>query len=437
MMIPVFLGKLRELVEPVQKITQKRIHPGFQFSFLLSIILLILFLRRPLQFIHPDVWVEDGTVFIPDSLTYGIAGILRPINGYLIVIPRLITWLSLQISLEWYPQISTFFGVLLNIATFFSVILLPTILINRVFCALAIFLIPIYPEVYILPSYSFWMCSVILIALLLWHPEAQSRNQTILRSLLLIFCGLSTPFIVFLSPLFLLRAWIIRKRHEFSLLIIATGVAFTHLLTALTTLKQPSQLSLQDFNLDFFKTIAIKFFGYYLASPIEDRFAFDLSLLLIIYLIGLVICLFLGSRSGKAHIPTTQVNQLLLLLYFVLIAAIFSSLVRLPLFMPHPLFAGPRYFFLSFTVISWILLNPPIVTNSLYRWLKGAGVLLVLVAFINTLSPLSHLIWWQEPLDWRASVAEYRSKGTAIFLVHFDGKISNAWYMRLQQPILK
>ncbi|MGI0489610.1 hypothetical protein ACN4EK_29690 [Pantanalinema rosaneae CENA516] len=437
MMIPVFLSKLRQWVESVQRIDRKRIHPGVQFLFLLGVILLVLFIRRPLQFIHPDVWVEDGTVFIPDSLTYGFAGILRPINGYLIVLPRFINWLSLQISLEWYPQISTFFGVLINIATFFSVILFPTVLIDRVFCALAIFLIPIYPEVYILPSYSFWMCSVILIVLLLWHPEAQSINKTIFRSLVLILCGLSTPFMVFLSPLFLLRAWIIKNWHEFSLLVIATGVSFAHLLTAVTTLKQPTQLSLQDFNLDFFKAIAIKFFGYYLVSPVEDRLAFDLSLLLIIYLTSLLICLFVGIRFGKIHNPAMQANQLLLLLYFVLIAAIFSSIARLPLFMPHPLFAGPRYFFLSFVVISWILLNPPIVANSLYQWLKGVGTLLVLVAFINTLSPLSHLIWWQESLDWRSSVAEYRSKGTAMFLVHFDGKISHAWYLRLQQPVVK
>lgn len=432
MMIPVFSGQLGKLVEPIQDIARKRTHPIVKFFFLLAVILLVLFFRRPLQFIHPDVWVEDGTVFIPDSLNYGFAAIWRPINGYLIVIPRLINWVAFQLSLEAYPQISTVLGVLCNIATFFSVIFFPTILTRRVFCALAIFLIPIFPEVYVLPSYTFWLCSVVLIALVVWHPDAQSRNKTIFRSLVLILCGLSTPFIVFLSPLFFIRALMIKTWHEFTLFTVAAGVSLIQLLTALTTLKQPTQLSLNDINFDFFRVLSIKFFGYYLASPISNEFAFALSLLLIVYLSILATCLTTSILERRKSAEDVRNNQILLLLYFVLIIAIFSSIARLPLFMPHPLFAGPRYFFLPYLVISWILLNPPSVAHSLHRRLQKVGTLLVLIAFLNTLSHLTDL---QEPLDWRSSVAEYRAKGTAIFLIHYDGKISHAWYLRLQQPV--
>jgi hypothetical protein len=60
----------------------------------------ILYARRSDQLIHPQVWDEDGTHILRDLIHDGPWSILRPLNGYLVIIPRAISFLSLSISVS-------------------------------------------------------------------------------------------------------------------------------------------------------------------------------------------------------------------------------------------------------------------------------------------------------------------------------------------------
>jgi hypothetical protein len=46
----------------------------------------VLFLRRPDQFLSPYIWVEDGTIVLPAFAARGWWSILEPVNGYLICV---------------------------------------------------------------------------------------------------------------------------------------------------------------------------------------------------------------------------------------------------------------------------------------------------------------------------------------------------------------
>jgi len=172
-----------------------KISPRNKIILLALIIGTLLVLRRPYQFLYPAVWVEDGTVLIPEGLEYGFRAIFRPINGYLVFVPRIINLLSLQFPLEYYPEVSTFLGASFNIFVFFCVVYSPTILKWKTLCAIAVFLIPVNSEVYVLPSYTFWLASVLLILALLWDPSTEKGNRLIssLRAFFLILGGLSSP----------------------------------------------------------------------------------------------------------------------------------------------------------------------------------------------------------------------------------------------------
>src|SRR5438477_3061928 len=96
-----------------------------RFRFLFVFVLLLL--RSHMRLFHPQVWVEDaattyGGTNILDFARYGPNALFRPVNGYLVVIPKLISGLSLLVSFSYYPLISTILAwlAILLILTFLT-----------------------------------------------------------------------------------------------------------------------------------------------------------------------------------------------------------------------------------------------------------------------------------------------------------------------------
>ena len=68
---------------------------------------LLLFSRRSAQLLSPQVWDEDGTYVLAGLLARGWASLAEPVNGYLILVPKLVSALSLSVSFYHYPLVST------------------------------------------------------------------------------------------------------------------------------------------------------------------------------------------------------------------------------------------------------------------------------------------------------------------------------------------
>ena len=63
----------------------------------MSVISLLLVMRNPALFIHPEPWAEDMTVFISDEYNIGFPSTaLIPYSGYLHLLPRIIVWIALK-----------------------------------------------------------------------------------------------------------------------------------------------------------------------------------------------------------------------------------------------------------------------------------------------------------------------------------------------------
>lgn len=74
--------------------------------------LAIVIARRTDQLTDPQVWAEDGTEIVPTFLEHGVSGFLTPVNGYLITIPKLVSFAALKLGgLEHYPAVSTVLGL--------------------------------------------------------------------------------------------------------------------------------------------------------------------------------------------------------------------------------------------------------------------------------------------------------------------------------------
>jgi hypothetical protein len=140
---------------------------------LIALTLAVLVTRRPDQFLHPYVWVEDGTVILKAYAERGLVSVLEPVSGYLIVATKLISLSAYKLSIQWAPEIA----LALTVA---------------------------------------YTCAII---------AAVAFSPTHLRAFYVVLGGLSSPVAVTLSALFVLRALVERRRSEFVIAALAVAIA--------------------------------------------------------------------------------------------------------------------------------------------------------------------------------------------------------------------
>jgi hypothetical protein len=138
---------------------------------LLVIAMALVFLRSWPRIVKPEVWDEDGTQLLAGYLVHGWSDILQPVNGYLITISKLIFYGAASITLLRFPEVGTLLAWLTTAGILVVVARAPLALRGGVLLALAAALVPIDPEVFGLPLYSFWWSAVLLFALCCGTPD--------------------------------------------------------------------------------------------------------------------------------------------------------------------------------------------------------------------------------------------------------------------------
>jgi hypothetical protein len=75
----------------------------YYFTFLSCF--LFLFLRASGRFLYAHLWAEDGSLFLPDAITYGWKSIFLPYAGYYHTLPRIIAYITHFFDASTYPLI--------------------------------------------------------------------------------------------------------------------------------------------------------------------------------------------------------------------------------------------------------------------------------------------------------------------------------------------
>jgi hypothetical protein len=158
--------------------------------------------RRPDQFLHPYLWVEEGTVFIPQLLQSGWRFLFQPVAGYILLPSKIIFLAAAKISFSNLPQIAYWLTVLFEWSVCLAVAASPTYLRKPTLCAIALLLLPIDSEVYAVTGYAFWFGTILLFLGLLWREDALDRVK--LRAAFVFVGGFSSPMVV---PLCIFFAW--------------------------------------------------------------------------------------------------------------------------------------------------------------------------------------------------------------------------------------
>src|SRR5882757_6486402 len=100
--------------------------PTLELLALTVFTILVLFLRRPDQFLHPYIWVEDGWFNLRTFANHGAYVLIEPISGYEIFATKLLSYIAFSISILWAPEIETVLMVLMTCAVIIAIARSPT-----------------------------------------------------------------------------------------------------------------------------------------------------------------------------------------------------------------------------------------------------------------------------------------------------------------------
>jgi hypothetical protein len=366
----------------------------------------VMVLRRPDQWHAPYVWIEDGQQMLPDFIANGWRSVLHPVNGYYVLPARVIGALAATLSFRWLPQIEYWLTLAFTIFVLCAIALSPTRLRLRLACALAVLALPTDSEVFALSPLAFWWGSLLAILPLLWRDEG--KPLLLLRAAMLIVGGLSSPLLIALLPLYALRAIWLRTRpvvFDFCVALVV-GAAQWHALPPAppllgTLAAVPPAMFVR------------KFFGYFIFVP-ELRATHEAATLFagIVFLAMLAVCAWRWRR---------ELGTGFFLLIGGFLAAAVADTLRQPLVELHPFVAGPRYFFLPFTMLSWAVLQLFALDARVPHYVALATFALVVRNALEGGQRDSARFDWQREVD-RCLMSDRHD-----FPISYDGRAEAAW----------
>jgi hypothetical protein len=362
----------------------------------------ILFARRPDQFLHPYIWVEEGLYTLRFYAERGWITLFHPLSGYLMLASKLITLTAFQLSILWAPQILA----ALTIAFTCAIALSPTHLKWPYACALAALLVPSNPEVFGTGHYTFWWAGLLLPLTVLWTDERQW-----LRLVYLLFAGVSSPLIGGVAVLLAVRLALERNRRE----MIATLVAGAACVVQILGMRAEAAIGVY----------AVAHGPTPAALPVIVQKYVGAFFHLDTIRGGLAIAAALAVLTWAVRSRLDRYFALMVLVFVGFAIMITMRLQPGELDVLAPLGAGPRYFFYPFVLLSWILIWLASVSPRPVQAFLAASFVATLVAAGPALSRR------HDTLDWKREVLACAQADQYELPIHFAGSSSEMWHLKL------
>ncbi len=354
----------------------------------------LLFLRKPYALLVPQLYAEDGTIFLVQSDLVGLQAFIEGYMGYLHTLPRLIAWItSKTLDPAWWPACYNGVSYLIWLAviarTFSPRLPLPNAL--RPFLALTFFLGPQTGEVLSCITNLQWLTGFLIIEQAIIARPTNAR-QRIGDIALIALVGLTGPFIIALGPLLAWRWWRDRNADTFAILATATLCAGVQAWYIVRTGPK----------FEFPPFVASKFFeviGQHLVvwPLVGDNLAKQMSPVLI-GVIGMGLCFASVAWALRPHARQLLRAQLVAGFLLMMVAGVYRS--RPDTWSLDNLVFGDRYFYLPRLMLAWLLVLELDATQRAIAWFARVLALACVLAHIKTFSvPAEYDYRWTEHVD--------------------------------------
>jgi hypothetical protein len=188
--------------------TKTRWLVGASGMFVLTVVgVAVMVVRKPDAMLVPQLWAEDGAVFLTDALVRGWQAAGTPYSGYLHLLPRLIAAASVLVPPAYIPAAFTAGAMtpVIIVAGLLASSRLTLTAYERVGCMLLLTLPPMPGEVLLNVTNVQWLLAFAFVLVLLANPPATTPSL-ILELAVLLLAGLTGPYSLIFAPFFAVRA---------------------------------------------------------------------------------------------------------------------------------------------------------------------------------------------------------------------------------------
>jgi hypothetical protein len=364
--------------------------------------------------LHPYVWDEESLV-IRRFLDDGWFGALRPVQGYLILPASFLLPLAASVSFVHLPVLAFWMATLVFGLTVWMLVLPESRWGDqgtRVLMALVMSLCPANPETFGVLLYSFWWATLWPVIILGWK-----RDIWWARVPLLAIAGLSSPAGAMMAVPFAVSRWYTRRRADGVAACILAVALVLQVLAMITSDREgaasgdPRLVLAQSV-----RTVGLFVTWWTVPAHLDWRTS---------SLAGLVLCAS-AAVAVYAFRHRHRLEAMLLLLSFALFTGLSAAPAPLA---TNPVDAGPRYYFLPFVMLSWLLVYLwresmlPSPTSVVVAVLLAASMLGIATTFSRApASTTGRLNWEQEIVRCAAGNARL-----VKIPVYYDGSAGSLW----------
>ncbi len=334
----------------------------------------LLALRKPWALHTPQLWAEDGSIFLTQDEQMGLRAFFEPYNGYLHLLPRLIAWIASHTAdVAWWPAIYNGLAFALNLALFARLASRRIELPGKAWLMLAFVLVVGTGEVLINVTNVQWVTAFFLVLQLFTAP-ATNAGQRLGDLALLGVVGLNGPFAIVLLPVFAWRAWRDRQLDAWLALAVIAGCA-----AAQGFFLRRAGLSLEGNTAAFRPLMFFSILGSRLVTwPLFGPGAVRAWPQILHAALGVLIIAPLLWRAFRAD--SQRPTRAIIATVFGLITLASLYRVRADTWERDDMVNGDRYFYMPRVLLAWLLIWECRAVSGTVAWIaRGVGLLAVIM----------------------------------------------------------
>jgi hypothetical protein len=172
---------------------------------LLAAAALLCFSRQPDRLTHPELWAEDGVVWLAQAYTAGVSSLAVPVVGYLQTFSRLGALIAVQLPLTFAPALFAWIAFIVQLAPVALLLsrrgagLVPSLPARLLLCLYYVAQ-PNSSEVYVNLTNAMWHLALLMF-LIIVAPKPGRAAGLAIDMLLLALAGVSGPMVLFIAPI--------------------------------------------------------------------------------------------------------------------------------------------------------------------------------------------------------------------------------------------
>ena len=336
---------------------------------------LVLALRKPHVLHTPQLYAEDGSIFLMQADLHGTSALVMPYMGYLHTLPRLIAWLTPKLfDPAWWPAFYNGVSFLIWLAVLARLFTSRFDLPGKPWLAFALIAVPHSGEVFFNVTNLQWLTAFVLIQQVLILPP-KTNAQRVGDLLILAMVTLTGPFGVAFLPLFIWRWWRDRRPDNAAALgVVLLGAA----IQVWFVIQTGPRFEYQSQPLRLWNMLEILARRIVVWPAFGTDLAFSMAPALVAA-IGVTIALALIAWSLRPHPRRRLRAPIVVALGLITLAAMYRT--RPDTWASDNVDYGDRYFYIPRVLVAWLLIWE---FDAVPRWIANlARVVCVTVLLLH------------------------------------------------------